>query len=364
MEPESHPKNLSRRVRTVIGCALAASALASVGCASTALRSEFAFFPPPPAAPRVVHLLSFNRLSEVSEVRTSWIDVLRGSVPSPTIGTPAGIAFRDGHLYVCDTSDNTVHDWDLNGGRAQRVGVSDDDALSKPVAVTVDDQGTFYVADTERGEVLAFGPGGAQADPFRPDDRKDFRPVGVSVQGSTLYVADIVSHAIEVFDTTSGEHLRSIGAAGSAQGQFYYPTGLAFDNEAHIVVADLMNARVQVIGTDGESVLSFGRPGNRYGDMGKPKRVAVGPDGVIFVADPEFAHVHLFDERGRLLMLIGGPGNDAGSTPLPAGVAVAETLPPRLSDLVPHDFDARYFLFVSNSMGERRISLFAIGQPR
>ena len=109
-----------------------------------------------------------------------------------------------------------------------------------------------------------------------------------------------------------------IGAAGSAPGQFYYPTGLAFDNEAHIVVADLMNARVQVIGTDGESVLSFGRPGNRYGDMGKPKRVAVGPDGVIFVADPEFAHVHLFDERGRFLIQNGGPGNEARSTPQPS----------------------------------------------
>ena len=311
-----------------------------------------------------MHLLSFSRLSEVSEVKTSWVDVLRGSVPSPTIGTPSGIAFRDGHLYVCDTSDNSLHDWDLAGGRAQRIGVSDDAALAKPVAVTIDEQGTLYVADTERGEVVAFVPGGGEADRFRPDDRKDFRPVGVAVQGTELYVADIVSHAIEVFDTASGEHLRSIGKAGSAEGQFYYPTGLAFDNEGRLVVADLMNARVQVIGTDGESILSFGRPGNRYGDMGKPKRVAVGPDGVIFVADPEFAHVHLFDWEGRLLMLLGGPGNDAGSTPLPCGVAVADTLPPRLTALVPGDFDARYFLFVANSMGERRISLFAVGQSR
>ena len=211
----------------------------------------------------------------------------------------------------------------------------DDNDFEEIFDSLVDDfwhQGTIYVADTGRGEVLAFGPGGAQAHRFRPHDRKNFRPVGVAVQESRLYVADIVSHAIEVFDTTSGEHLRSIGAAGSAPGQFYYPTGLAFDNEARLVVADLMNARVQVITTDGESVLSFGRPGDRYGDMGKPKRVAVGPDGVILVADPEFAHVHLFDHQGRLLMLIGGPGNDAGSTPLPAGVAVAQTLPPRLTD--------------------------------
>jgi hypothetical protein len=89
----------------------------------------------------------------------------------------------------------------------------------------------------------------------------------------------------------------------------------------------------------------------------------VGPDDVLFVADPEFGHVHLFDLNGSLLMLLGGPDDGPGSTPSPVGLAIADRLPARLETLVPRDFTASYFLFVSNSMGTHRLSLFAIGCP-
>jgi hypothetical protein len=63
-------------------------------------------------------------------------------------------------------------------------------------------------------------------------------------------------------------------------------------------------------------------------------------------------------------MSLGEPQDQPGGTPLPVGVAIAPTLPDRLASLVPADFNARYFLFVSNSVGSRRISLFAIGERR
>jgi hypothetical protein len=80
------------------------------------------------------------------------------------------------------------------------------------------------------------------------------------------------------------------------------------------------------------------------------------------VADPAFSVVHLFDLQGRLLMLLGGAHGDAGGTPLPTGVAVARQVPDRVAGLVPAGFSADYFLFVSNSIGDRRISLYAIGE--
>jgi DNA-binding beta-propeller fold protein YncE len=122
----------------------------------------------------------------------------------------------------------------------------------------------------------------------------------------------------------------------------------------------MMNARVQVFDGQGRPVLSMGRPGNRYGDLGKPRHLAVGPDQTIFIADMEFAHVHLFDKEGRLLMLFGGAEDRPGGTPMPVGVAVARSLPDAVASLVPADFAASYFVFVTNTIGTKRIGLYAV----
>ncbi len=46
---------------------------------------------------------------------------------------------------------------------------------------------------------------------------------------------------------------------------------------------------------------------------------------------------------------------------MPAGVPVAPTLPEKHASLVPTGFDAGYFLFTTNTIGTKRISLFAVG---
>ncbi len=334
------------------------------GCAAPSAKVEPVYFPPPPASPHVVHLMSFNSLGDLTPARHSWVEFFRGVAPSPHVRTPAGVAFRDGCLYLCDIGFTVVHRWDLQAGQGAKFGVNSDPALLKPVDVAVDDAGTVYVADTGLAEVIAFDANGAVRRRFKPEDREDYRPVAVAVHGSRLYVADIASttgHRIDVFSTGDGRLRGSFGGIGGESGRFFFPMGLAVARDGRVYVADRMNSRVQVFNALHEWVLSFGQPGDRYGDMGKPKRVAVGPDGVVFVADVDFAHVHLFDRQGRLLMLLGGPGEGPGSTPLPSGVAVAPTLPARLAALVPDDFQADYFLFVTNSVGDKRISLYAVG---
>ena len=52
------------------------------------------------------------------------------------------------------------------------------------------------------------------------------------------------------------------------------------------------------------------------------------------------------------------------AVPYPSGHPTALEAMKLLASLVPEDFNARYFLFVSNSVGSRRISLFAIGERR
>ena len=352
--------------RNLAATLLVAGLLATAGgCASPQPKAYLAWFPAPPASAHVVHLISFNSLHDLVPARMRWVDIFRGAPVSPHVGTPAGIDFRQGRLYVCDTQVNAVHDWDLATGQARSLGTGGDAPLAEPVDVAVDEQGIVYVADTGRGEVIAFAPDGLLVRRFAPADQEaDYRPVGLAVRGAKLYVADVASHQVHVFSTSEGRLLDTFGSAGGEPGQFFFPMDVYVDAGGNIFVADMMNSRVQVFDARYRPVLSMGQPGNRYGDMGQPKRLAVGPDGVVFIADPAFAHVHLFNSQGQLLMLLGGPERATGGTPMPAGVAVASTLPERLVSLVPDTFEANYFLFVTNTIGSKRISLYAVGTAR
>lgn len=353
-----------RRVRTPSLPLLSLLALTGLlsGCATPRITADLAYFPPPPATARVVHLKSFNRLYEIVAPQKSARSIVRGQGMGPFVGRPAGIDYRDGCLLVCDAKRGVVHIWNLATGEATKLGDTGSIRLSKPVAVAARADGTVYVADTERGEVVAFGNRGENAVRIKPPAAQEYRPVDVAVTGSRLYVADLVRHRIDIFDTTANQWLRSIGELGSHSGQFYYPMGIAASPNGGLLVSDSMNSRIQIFDAQYEVQFSFGRHGNRYGDLGKPRHLTVGPDGTIFVADPEFAHVHLFDSRGRLLMLLGGGDGQTGSTPLPTGVAVAKTLPETLvAALLPEGFTAKYYLFVSNGIGAKRISLYAVG---
>ena len=64
---------------------------------------------------------------------------IRGGSISPFVDTPAGVAYKNNRLYICDTGLNGVHVWDLSTGQADRVGTSGEVILQKPVDVAVDD---------------------------------------------------------------------------------------------------------------------------------------------------------------------------------------------------------------------------------
>ena len=355
------PSKVRRRV--ACGFALIAAVCAASGCQTRPVSADLAYFPEAPATPRAVHLKSLKNLRQLVPADVRFVDLIRGVAPGPYVDRPAGIAYRGGHLYICDAGLGVVHDWDLETGRARRLGARGETILAKPVAVAVDEGEGVYVADTDRGEVVAFDPGGVAVRRFKVA-RDDFKPVAVAVAERRLYVADIRGHRVEVFSTDDGTHIDGFGGVGSEPGTFYFPMGLAVTPDGGLLVSDMMNARVQAFDARRKFTGSMGRPGNRYGDMGKPRQVAVGPDGVIFVADAEFAHVHLYGAERQLLMMLGGADSAVGATPMPVGIAVATELPSRLSALVPDDFDAAYYLFVSNSVGSAPISLYAIGVGR
>lgn len=360
-------------------CALAVCTLTLTGCASKRVEPQWVYFPPPPATPHVVHLASFNSLNDLVPPRVTWIDLFRGGSASPYVEKPAGVDYQDGHLYICDTGLNVVHDWDFTTGESRRIGHRGEAILQKPVDVAVNAEGMIFVADTQRQEVVVFNGDGGLVGKLRPADRDEFRPTAVvsvaSKSGADdLVAADAAAHDLVLF---AGEDSGFFNEGGvwlfeTAPNNLrpYYPAGLAVVNDlvdqrrSAMFVSDMFNSRVIRMADGKEEMRTFGQPGDRYGDLGHPKHLDVGPDGVIFVADAAFRCVHLFNQEGQLLMLLGGPEDKPGGTLMPLGVAVAESLPENLHLLIPCDFDAHYFVFVTNTIGAKRLSLYAVGLPR
>jgi sugar lactone lactonase YvrE len=355
------------RVSTCLMTALFISA----GCSNPAPRADWVYYPAPPAPPRAVHLKSFNALDAiVPHAARGWAALSGSKSSGGFVGSPLGIAYADGHLYICDTALHCVHDWDLGTGESRRIVGKEDGFLQTPTAVAVSDDGRLFVADPGRGEVVELAPDGSLTRSIKARD--GFRPVALAlcklqagVCGSDdLLVADAAAGAVDAISMSEGSLQYSLNLSAAKGG---LPMGVTTNQvggstESHVYVSDMVGGRVLGFDHQGQLDRQIAQRGDRYGDMGQPRGIAFDGDGVLYVADPEFGRVHLFNAIGQLLMLLGGPEPDVGATPFPVSVAVTEDVPETIRGLVPAGFSAKTFLFVSNSIGAKRINLFAIGE--
>lgn len=94
---------------------------------------------------------------------------------------------------------------------------------------------------------------------------------------------------------------RTVGAPGSAPGQFAEPRGIASDSRGMLYVADTKNNRVQVFDANGGFVRALGSAGSADGQLKEPCGVAVAADGSVFVADTWNHRIARFSAEGAWL---------------------------------------------------------------
>ena len=91
------------------------------------------------------------------------------------------------------------------------------------------------------------------------------------------------------------------GKAGSGQGEFNEPRGLAADAQGNVYVADTKNDRIQKFSPTGDVLAVWGEDGEQPGQFKDPHGIAVGPDGSVFVADTWNHRVQKFDPNGKFI---------------------------------------------------------------
>lgn len=211
-----------------------------------------------------------------------------------------------------------------------------------PFGVAVGPEGTVYVADGEKNQLVRVAPDGATK--VIAENLSTPSAVALAPDG-TLVVADTGSHTIKRVDAQSGavQIIAGVPAhAGFADGDgagalFDGPIGVAVGADGTVFVADTYNDRVRAIDRQGtvRTLAGGDAPGYRDAADGAQARfhtpcgIAVAPDGALIIADTGNQRLRRVELSGAVTTIAGtgeaGSLDGLLSTALfdePTGVAV------------------------------------------
>jgi sugar lactone lactonase YvrE len=136
-----------------------------------------------------------------------------------------------------------------------------------------------------------------------------------------LYIIDMTAR-IQVF-TRDGDYLRSWKTPDSTNGR---PTGLSFDHEGNLLVADTHYFRMLAYTPEGkllENRTIGGESGSEPGKFNFVTDIAQDSHGNYFISEyGEFDRVQKFSPSGSFLMQWGGHGTELGEFMRPQSIAV------------------------------------------
>lgn len=342
-----------------------AAALLCAACASAPPPPHEApiFFPGPPALPRVQFLASFNGRSDI-ETQSKFDRFVVGEQPDLRLEKPYGVAMFDGRIYVCD-SNVTVVVFDLQANRFGALkGAVGPGKLIQPLNISIEPDGTKYVADPERGQVVVFNRADEYVRAFGVPGQ--WRPVDAVPFEGRLYVVDTAKRRIQVLDKQTGEPVKAIGDSGEPGDQLVRPTNIVFDAIGTLYVTDAGRFQVVKYDRDGHFKGTVGKLGDNLGHFARPKGAAVDREGHLLVVDAAFNNVQMFNREGRLLMFFGGASEQSapGSLTLPAKVSLDFDNLKYFRDRVAPGFEPEFLILVTSQFGSRLVNVFAYGHEK
>jgi DNA-binding beta-propeller fold protein YncE len=181
------------------------------------------------------------------------------------------------------------------------------DELSVPTALALDDEGSLYISDSGRHQVLKLGPegrllvvagtgtAGFSGDGGPASAAQLNGPWGLAIDpDGNVFIADAASHRVRqvtregIISTLAGTGTPGFSGDGgpAALAALNHPLDLTVDSQGSLFLVDSLNGCVRKVGRDGviTTVFGDGAAGSYY-----PAHVAVDGKGNLLVADP-FRH--------------------------------------------------------------------------
>lgn len=343
-----------------LGALLAAQLL--TGCATAPPSAKGpVFYPPPPNPPRLQYLANFSIPRDVRE-QSAFADYLFGKEGKrdEVIIKPYGVAVHAGKIYVVDSRGPGYAVFDLVAQKFKTVTGSGNGRMKKPINITIDRDGTKYVTDTDRDQIVVYDAEDRYAQALGTEGQ--FKPVDVAIAGDRLYVVDIKARQIQVLEKATGKTLFTFGSVGSKEGEFYDPTNITLGPEGDVYVTDTGNFRVQRFTPEGKFVRTYGQLGDAVGDFARPKGIALDRTGLLYVSDAAFDNVQVFDNSGRLLVFFGGPGDDRENMNLPAAITIDYDNVALFQKYADPNFKVEYVILAVNQLGPYKVNVYGFGR--
>ncbi|NMG45501.1 hypothetical protein GPA22_17445 [Aromatoleum toluvorans] len=363
----NHALPFFRRLLPAAAATLLALSLA--GCASTPSKPAAAraadaaapvFYPSLPNPPRIQYLTTLAGERDLAAEKGKFAEFILGNEGERhQLVQPYGVAMTGSKVYVADSRAPGLAVFDMAQRRFSLVAGVGGGRMKQPLNVRIDSDGTKYVTDGGREQVLVYDR----------DDRfvaaygrqGQFKPIDLAIVGERLYVTDITHHQVHVLDKRSGRSLFTFGQAGSEIGELFHPTNIALGTDGDLYVVETGNYRVQRFTPEGKPVRTYGAVGSVPGSFARPKGIAIDRAGRMYVGDAAFENVQIFDATGRILMDFGQAGEGAEGLSLPAGVTVSYEGIEAFRQFVAPGFKVEYLVLVASQFGPNKVDVFAFG---
>lgn len=319
-----------------------------------------AFYPQLPNPPRIQHLKTLAGERDLGPGASEFAQfVLGDDRKSQHLTQPYGAGMFKGKLYVADSRAPGLVVFDLVQKRYTLLTGAPNGRMKRPINVTIDSDGTKYVTDTGRDQILVFDQDERFVSAYGTEGQ--FKPVDTAIAGERLYVVDIKHHQVQVLEKRTGKLLFKFGRAGSKAGELFHPTNIAIDARGDVYVVETSNFRVQRFTAEGEPVRVYGEAGTDRGSFTRPKGIAMDRNGRLYVGDSAFQNVQIFDNDGRLLLFFGQPGDNIEGLNLPAGVTIDYDNVQYFRAYADPRFNIEYLIFVVSQFGPNKVDVFGYG---
>ncbi len=346
-----------------------AALLLAAGCATTSptAKKNYYFFPPPPDEPHLQYLVGFQSELEFkgSEDKT-FLNYLTGTKPlRRELSKPYGVAVHGKNYYICDTEFNAIIVLDLPTRKMRLFRAEGEGALKLPLNLTLDADGTAYVADSQRDQVVIFDKDENYVAAI--GKAGDLKPRDVAVSTDKIYVADLQKHCVRVFDKASHNELFSLPRGDDVKNpkaEIFTPTNLALDEAGNLYVGDTGGFHVLVFDAAGKFVRNVGEFGDGPGQFARLKGVAVDREQRIFAVDAMSQVTQIFDSTGRLLSWMADPTATKATQSLPAKVMVDYDNVGAFREYIAPNFNAEFLVVIVNQTGPHKLTVYAFGQKK
>jgi len=230
-----------------------------------------------------IYVCDTNASVFVFDLKAKTFGPMKGIAGPGKLMQPINISVdADGIKYVADPVRGQVVAYDRNDDYLKAYGIPGD---WRPVdAAAFEDR--LYVVDTANHVVAIFDK--ASGEPIKtiggagePGERLE-RPTNLSFDAEgSLYVTDISRFQVVKFDR-DGHFKAAIGKPGDNLGHFARPKGTAVDREGRLYAVDASFNNVQIFNKDGRLLMFFGEAGEDEGHFLLPAKVTIDYDDIAY----------------------------------------------------------------------------------